>query len=328
MRSSRETFVACLPLLQADLLASAGAISALLLLLDRPCSEADSAAQMWSCQALALIAYKSRSLAASMLKADAVSRLLNLLPVSSVQVGFIVSGFWAECSSTDTPCTGPGAGACLQKHTSASMLVAGPGSRSVSACCAHDLGGHLSKHKHDVQAQAAAALAAIAAMADGAGQAMEPAVEALVSVLQLGDPSSWEIAAAALGNIAGSSGSLASQVASLGSVQVLAQMLARTGETDIQGAAASALAHMASGSNVLAAAIMTGGVLQPLIRLLATGSVNARKEACTALGQLAQASRHNRAAIKRSGAILPLMRCMQTDDGAQQAASFALRQLG
>lgn len=111
-------------------------------------------------------------------------------------------------------------------------------------------------HKHGVQAQAAGALAAIAAMADGSGQAMEPAIEALVSVLQLGDPSSWEIAAAALGNIAGSSGSLASQVASLGSVQFLAQMLARTGETDTQGAAAGALAHMASGSNVLAAAIM------------------------------------------------------------------------
>ncbi len=86
MQSSRETFAALLPLLQAELLASAGAISALLLLLDRPCSEADSAAQMWSCQALALMAYRSRSLAASMLKADAVSRLLNLLPVSSVQV--------------------------------------------------------------------------------------------------------------------------------------------------------------------------------------------------------------------------------------------------
>ena len=226
------------------------------------------------------------------------------------------------------PCTSPGARVRLQMHTSTFLLCAGPGSQSVLACCTLDLSGHLSMHKHGVQAQAAGALAAIAAMADGSGQAMAPAIEALVSVLQLGDPSSWEIAAAALGNIAGSSGSLASQVASLGSVQFLAQMLARTGETDTQGAAAGALAHMASGSNVLAAAIMKGGVLQPLIRLLSTGSVNARKEACTALGHLAQASRHNGAAIKKSGAILPLMRCMQTDDAAQQAASFALRQLG
>ena len=86
LQSSGKTFAALLPLLQAELLASAGAISALLLLLDRPCSEEDSAAQMWACQALALMAYQLRTLAGSMLKADAVPRLLNLLPVSSVQV--------------------------------------------------------------------------------------------------------------------------------------------------------------------------------------------------------------------------------------------------
>jgi hypothetical protein len=189
-----------------------------------------------------------------------------------------------------------------------------------------------------VQAQTVAVLVALAAStpSSSAASVQAGAIKTLVELLENSCAEAvLSQAAAALANLCnGSEASNEQAIVKAGGIKALVTLLqaeARDQEdpAGLQQAAAAALRNLAAGSEAISAAIIAGGGLPPLLRLLTSCRAVVQLQAAGALRNVATYSGGSRAEIgKATGCIGALMKMLHSNnEEAQEEAALTLASL-